>query len=186
MSLITPVYEKNVRNEKIRRLVLVFFALLILVSIIGAIFMLPSYFYAAFSIDQVLRRLKSSEEVLLKRNFKVIEEKIGSINETIYIFEKNESRRRELAPLLIKIANTTPQSITLKLLKLEMDKNGSARLTINGRAERREDFLSYVEKLKELPEAEAIISPVTNLLKDTDVVFVLEFKVKKEIYSYAP
>ena len=186
MALLTQEYERNIRKEQIKRFLLAFIILLILVNATGAVFMLPSYFFAAFSKDEILRRLKFAEEVLVRRNSKAVEEEISKINGTIAMFEKNELRRRELAPLLIKIANATPQSITLKLLKLEITNDGSSSLTINGSAQRREDFLSYFEKLKKFDEAEAVISPVANLLRETDVFFVLEFKIKKENYSYAP
>lgn len=186
MALLTPEYEKFIRNEKIKRLALSFFVLLTIVGGAGIIFMLPSLFSAGFSKDDILRRLKFSEEILVRKNFKNTEEEIIRINKIIAKFEKNESRRRALAPLLIKIANATPSSINLKLLKLGSEKEGAAVLTINGKASTREVFLDYFEKLKKLDEAEAVISPVTNLLREADVVFALELKIKKEVYSYAP
>lgn len=185
MTLLTKEYEKIIRNEKLKRLSFLFIILLIVIVATGLAFMLPSYFSAAFSKDATLERLKLSEEVLAKKNFKNIEAEVNRINVLIADFEKNESRRRALAPLLLKITNT-PSSIVLKLLKLDTQKGGAATLTINGRAETREAFLDYFEKLKKFEEAEAVISPVTNLLRETDVVFVLEIKIKKEVYSYVP
>ena len=186
MALLTEEYEKIIKTEKIKRLLFLFVALLVAVGAMGIAFMLPSYFSAAFSKDAVLERLKLSEEILAKKNFKNIEAEVNRINTLIADFEKNESRRRLLAPLLLKIANTAPFAVDLRLLTLEAKSDGAAVLTINGRASTREVFLDYFEKLKKLEEAEAVISPVTNLLRETDVVFVLELKIKKEIYSYVP
>lgn len=184
MPILTEEYGKRIRNEKIKRLSFLFVVLLIIVGSAGAVFMLPSYFSVIFSKDSVVSRLKASEEALARTDFKSIETEVGRINNLIAEFEKNESKRRAIAPLLIKIANTTPPAITLRALKLDAKSGAIAVLNITGKAETRETFLDYFEKLKKFNEAEAVISPITNLLKETDLDFSLEFEIKKEFYGY--
>jgi len=185
MALLTPEYEKIIRTEKIKRLLLAFVVLLIFAGAIGVVLMLSSYFAAAFSKDAVLQRLQAAEDILEKKDFKRIEEQVEKINEIIAVFEKNESARRAAAPLLMKIANITPASVKFESLKLAA-KEDAAILTLTGVATTREIFLDFVEKLKKLDEMESVSSPVKNLLKETDVVFALEARIKKEIYGYAP
>lgn len=189
MALLTPKYEKFIRTEKLGRLLVAFILLLDAVVLTAIVFILPSYFYLTFSKDEVLRRLKSTEEVLTKRNSKDIEAKIESVNQMISEYEKNESRRRALSPILVKIAEAgaaAKASVRLKFLKLEQKEKGrDFIIVLSGLAPTREAFLDYLERLKLLPEAKTVISPVTNLLKETDVVFSLDFKLKKEFYDYA-
>lgn len=189
MALLTPKYEKFIRTEKLGRLLVAFILLLDTVVLTAIVFILPSYFYLAFSKDEVLRRLRSTEEVLTKRDLKNTEAKIESVNKMIGEYEKNELRRRALSPILIKIAEAgaaEKASVRLKSLKLEQKEKGQDFIIVlNGQAPTREAFLDYLERLRLFPEARAVISPVTNLLKETDVIFSLDFKLKKEFYDYA-
>lgn len=185
MPILTEEYGNIIRNEKIKRLSFLFVVLLIIAGSVGIVFMSPSYFSVVFSKDSIVSRLKASEESLTRIDFKSTEAEVSRINNLIVEFEKNESMRRTIAPLLIKIANTTPPAIALKALRLDAKKGASAVLNITGKAETREIFLDYFEKLKKFNEAEAVISPITNLLKETDLDFSLEFKIKNEFYGYA-
>lgn len=185
MSILTEEYGNIIRNEKIKRLSFLFVVLLIIAGSAGVVFMSPSYFSAVFSKDSIVSRLKASEEALASIDFKSTETEVSRINNLIAEFEQNESRRRAIAPLLIKIANATPPAIALKALKLDAKKGAAAVLNITGKAATREIFIDYFEKLKKFNEAEAVISPITNLLKETDLDFALEFKIKNEFYGYA-
>lgn len=151
--------------------------------LIAIVFLLPSYFSLIFTKDDILRRLKVEEEVLAQREIKSTKEEIMLINKNIVNFEKNETRRRKISPIISEIANSTPSQI--KLNSIALKKNvGSFSILIKGSAEKRDDFLDYVEKLKIVPRFSDVNSPLTNLLQSKELAFEIEAIIKQEYYKY--
>ena len=132
MSLLTENYEKEFKREKFLRILIGFAVILIVAFLVGLVFMLPSYFVLIFSEDDILRRFKAAEEVFEKKEFKNLEEQITAINSRISSFEKNESRRREFAALLRKIAANTPNGTKIMLINLNKNRENLYTLSIHG------------------------------------------------------
>jgi len=184
MALITKEYIKLARREKIARLAFALELLLAFSLLTGIVFMLPAYLSLALSKNEVLRLRVATEEVLLRKNLEEAGEKSDALNKIVASFDASEARRRNILPVVMRIAENTPEEIDILLLKLEPEKSGVFRITLNGKSKTRDVFLKYVENLKKLEIAEAVNSPITNLLKETDVVFALDIKLKKTSYSY--
>lgn len=184
MSLLTENYKKTVRREKIYRLAAYFIFLLSFAVLLGLVFMLPSYFLLAFSKDDYLRRLRVEEEVLARKEIGKLEAEISKINGTIEAFEANEKKRHAISDLLLRLFKATPSSeIRISNLNLRHEKNGQFILGIRGSAATREGFLKYTASLEASPDFSGIISPVSNLLSESDFEFDIELKIKPEIYS---
>lgn len=184
MTFISENYEKEFRREKILRILIGFAINLIAALLVGLVFMLPSYFAIALSKDDVLRRLKAAEEVFEKKEYKALEEKISKVNARVSAFEKNESKRKGLAPLLHRLAENTPDTMRLASIGLSKNQEGFYAISVQGEAATRDEFLKYAEKLARVGEFASIDSPVTNLLKETKAAFTLNIKVKPEAYGY--
>lgn len=184
MTLLTAEYEKIIRKEKILRLISGFVIILNVALLFGLVFMTPSYFLLVLSKDDILRRLESSKEGFEKKSFKTADDDIKSVNFLVSGYENDQNKRRELAPILSKFASVSRPEIKISYLNLRKTNEGAFSLLIRGKASIREAFLAYLENLKSLPEAESVVSPISNLLKDRDSDFSLEIKLKKETYNY--
>src|SRR3989344_5796435 len=126
-SFLPPIYQKALRREKILRLSSAFLGLLSSVAFLCVIFLLPSYFMLAFSKDDVLRRLKTQEEVLAKKELKKLEEKIGGVNRLAAAYRKGEDGRKNISPILAGIANSAPEAVKFSAITLtqkDAKKNG--------------------------------------------------------------
>src|SRR3989338_66529 len=184
MNLLTKNYEKEFRHEKIIRVWISFLIILIIVAATGLVFMLPSYFALALSKDDILRRLQAEEKVFEKKEFKSLEEKITSLNEKIFTFEKSEKRRHDFAPLLNKIAINTVSGISLTLITLSKNEQGLFTFSVTGETDARDNLLKYIDRLRAVKEFSSINSPVANLLKENKASFSLEIKINPEAYKY--
>lgn len=184
MSFIAENYEKEFRREKILRIFIGFTINLIAALLIGLVFMLPPYFALSLSKNDTLRRLKAVEEIFEKKEFKNLEEKISRINARVSVFEKNESKRGELASLLRKFAESTPDAVRLMLISVGKNDEGLYAISVQGEADERNELLKYIEKLESVGEFASVDSPVTNLLKETKTPFTLKIKIKPEVYKY--
>ncbi|KKT42135.1 MAG: hypothetical protein UW30_C0002G0046 [Candidatus Giovannonibacteria bacterium GW2011_GWA2_44_13b] len=184
MSLLTENYQKIVRREKILRVSAYFIFLLCFVGIMGLVFMVPSYFLLVFSKDDYLRRLHVEEEVLARKELGKLEGRISKVNGKIEDYEQNEMKRRAISDLLVKLFRLTPSpEIKIFNLNLKRAKTGEFLLAVQGNAGRREDFLKYVAALETSPDFSGVISPITNLLSESNLEFNIELKIKPEIYS---
>lgn len=183
MTLLGTNYERIVKKEKIYRVFSSFIFLLSLVVVIGMIFMLPSYFTVVFSKDDILRRLKSAEEILARRDSDKLEEETRRINTVIANYQNNEKKRRSFSGLLVSIFRITPPEIKIENIGFLKDKEGKFTFTVFGTASTRDDFISYVSGLQKLPILEQVKSPISNLLEESNASFKLELKIKPEAYK---
>lgn len=185
MNFLTPEYDKLIRKEKGLRLVLTFLYMLFCVSAVGAVLLLPSYFVLVLSQDEILRYVEAEEAVLARKQLQEIEKRAGQVSRTLDLYSSNESLRRPLAPLVASLANETPSAIKLSSIELKKNSDESFSFLVRGKAKTRDEFLAYLDRIKRMQEAAAVISPVTNVLKESNLDFSLEIKIKKEVYVSA-
>lgn len=183
MSLLTENYQKIVKREKILRLSVYFIFLLSFAGILGFIFMLPSYFLLSFSKDDYLRKLQIEEEILARRELGKLETEILKVNEMIGTLDMNEKKRHGLSGVLIRLFRATPQDIRIFNLGLEREKTGQFVLGVSGNASTREYFLKYAAFLESSPDFSEVVSPITNLLSESNVEFNIKLKIKPEVYG---
>ena len=161
-----------------------FFLLLSTVAVAGIVLLLPSYFMLIFSRDDVLRRLDVQQQAFNRQDISSFEESIATINKRAATLRSSESMRYALAPLLARIAGAGSDEIRLQSIDLRADKQGTFIFVLRGTARTRDTFLSYVKRLKGVPEFSSVYSPISNILKESDVQFELEVSVNKDAYFY--
>lgn len=183
-TLLPTIYHKTVRREKIFRLITMFFLLLSAVAVSGIVFLFPSYFVLIFSRDDVLRRLDVQQRAFERQDISSFEESIATINRRAATLQKSESLRHALAPLLARIADVDTVGIRLQSIDLRANTQGSFIFVLRGTATTRDAFLSYVKQLKGISVFSSVRSPISNILKESDVQFELEIAINKDSYFY--
>ncbi len=183
-EILNNAYIKIRRGEKISRLLLALFSLLIVSSVVGIVFMIPSYLVVLFSKDEVARRLQAEESVIQKLQLSSMESNINYINKNVQLFEAGEQQRNSFSKLVIGAANSLPEGVRLVSIELKKNANGLFLITLTGKADKRENLLSYINNLNTLSDFSSINSPITNLLSESRVSFSLDLSIKPESYSY--
>lgn len=183
-SLLPQEYKKEVRREKILRNILALLSILDAVLLVGIVFLLPSYFTLTFSQGEVIRRFEVQQEALQRQNVQELENTIRQINALAMLHQRNESRRKSVAPLLLRFAALDIPDIALRAMHFFEDKTGAFAVSLQGNATTRNIFLAYVRSLENTDEVAAVRSPVDNLLSEADVSFSIEVALNKEFYSY--
>lgn len=184
MSLLPPIYYKEIRREKIFRLSVLFLILISGVLLVGIIFIFPSYFTLMFSTEDILRRWDAEQQSFERQDITSFEETVAKINKQSALYLNNENRRYQLAPLLVRIAEADDKNIRLNKINLQPENGGSFHIVISGTAATRDALLEYTQKLKNTPEFGLIRSPIKNLLKESEVPFEMDIVVKKDAYFY--
>src|SRR3989344_4316184 len=183
-SLLPQEYTKEIRREKILRSAVVMFGIFDITLLFGIVFLLPSYFALTFSQDDVARRLRVQQESLARQNVQALEDAIRRVNTLAISHQRNESRRKSVAPLLLRLAAADIRGVALRTAHLFEDKTGAFVVSLQGNATTRNAFLEYIQSLENADGVAVVRSPVDNLLRETDVLFSIEVVLNKEFYSY--
>lgn len=183
-SLLPQEYKKEVRREKVLRSIVVMFGILNTALLVGIVFLLPSYFMPTFSQGEAERQFRAQQELLARQNVQELEDTIRQTNALTALYQRNESRRKSVAPLLLRFAALDIPDIALRAMHLFEDKTGAFAVSLQGNATTRNTFLAYVRSLENTDGVAAVRSPVDNLLREADVSFSLEVALNKEFYSY--
>ena len=185
MSLLPQIYQKEIRREKIFRLCFLFFSFASEVLLIGIIFMLPSYFSLIFSANEVLRRWDAEKQAFERQDITSFEDTITQINRRAMLYTNNENKRYHLARLLVRVAEADDKYIHLNSINLQSENDGSFKFAIRGSATTRDAFISYIQRLKDTPEFLSVYSPISNLLRESNISFAIDILIKQESYYYA-
>ena len=150
-------------------------ALFFFASLAGILMLSPSLL--------LLKERKSASEDLLafaEKNFAAsrgeeIFSEIKNFNNLLKIIEQGENESVILSRLIEKIIEKAGKGIKLRSFMYE---NG--KLTISGTADRREGLVGFVNDLKEDEDFLKVESPVSNLLKERDVEFIVFLWIREE------
>lgn len=184
MNLLPQIYRKEIRKEKIFRASFMFFVLVSGVLFVGIILMLPSYFTLMFSATDVLRRWDVEKKTFDRQDVASFEEMITRINQRVTLYTNNENRRHRVTDLLVGIAGADNKEVRLTNINLRSETDGSFTFIITGTATTRDAFLSYVQRLKGVPQFSSVNYSISNLLRESDVAFELDISIHKESYFY--
>ena len=183
-GFLEEVYIKEVYRAKIARILFAFIALLALVVIVAIIFMFPSYFILLLSKNELARRLQTEQSTVARLQLKDMEDKIKVINNKVKFSESNELKRKSFSKLIGDISNISSGGVRLESFELKKNSDGLFVINLHGKADTRDNFLSYVQALKNLPDFSSVNSPISNILPSRAVNFSLDVAVKSDIYHY--
>lgn len=134
-------------------------------------------------------------KTILEKNFKEITNQVNliakdsqSLNQNIKIFNNNleliDKIQKEFLPysqILTELNQIIPPGIVIDSLNLEKNKSTNGLLIkIKGRAELRENFLEFKNKLEAKSQFSQIEYPIANLLEKENVNFELSFNLNYE------
>jgi len=169
--------EDKITNKKdyLSRLFMVSGILLFVVITIAFVLFLPVFLSLFFEEKDLSGQLK----VIKQGDTSVEAEKIYAdldvLNTRLSLYEKNNNEVRQVSVLIEKIIALKTSGIRISYLKYEKDSNG--KIVIIGKSDNRADFVDFKKKLEDDELFGAVSSPLSNLLKETDISFTMTIEL---------
>lgn len=169
--------EDKVANKKdyLSRLFVVAGILIFIIVTISFVLFLPVFLSLFFEEKDLARQL----DVLRQDDSSVEAEKIyaelGVLNARLALYEKNNNEVRQVSALIKKIISFKTDGIRISSFRYEKDKDG--KIIIIGKSDSRSDFVDFKKKLEDDKSFSSVSSPLSNLLKETDISFTMTIEL---------
>lgn len=183
MGLLPPIYSKIFKREKLILHVFWIFVFGGLTFLLGLIFLLPSYFSLVFSLDDVLRSLNTEEISIKRKDVEGLESKTSYTNSLLDSYFMGESKRKSFFELMLSLTNPVLDGIKLTNIEFQNGFNDEFIFRLRGEAQKRSDLILYSQKLRQLDQVKELNSPVSNLLQETNIKFLLEATLNPKYYK---
>src|SRR3989344_1236819 len=177
IGLLPPVYLQTFKKEKIIKRIFVVFVFWGLFLVLGIVFLLPSYFTLVFSLDDVLRSLDTEEVAIKRKDVEGLESKISYSNFLLDSYFLGVSKQKSFSELLFSLTENVSNGVKLTGIDFQKSTSGGFLFLLRGEATNRNSLILFSQKIRQLSQVKDFRSPVSNLLQDTDVKFLLEVNV---------
>lgn len=168
-----PDEQKAVIRAEYRRRIIValgwFAALMIATNII---LLVPAWFAFTAQEQELTRQLDAIEKGSLFTRVTEIESSIRTLNSEIRQYRAEERRVEHATPAFDAVLESRGAGVAITTLSFAASPkmaDGRARLVILGNASDRASLLAFSDRLKAQPGVEVVESPISNLLRETDV-----------------
>ena len=171
-----PIREREaVWLEETRRIVFFFAALVVIVLVIGSILLIPSFLTLFSSQRELTALVKKEERVSEDLGVEKILAKAKNTRSSVRSLKEYLVETPRAAVLLESLLSTVTSAIVLS--GLEVKKSGEVKLT--GAAATRQDLLGFEKRLRDSELLQGISFPISNIIKETDINFIMQGKVKE-------
>ncbi len=162
--------ENKIANKKdyLRRLFTVAGVFSFIIITVSLILFLPAFFSLFFEGRDLAAQLAVLKEGDASVGTKNVYSDLNDLNSKLSFYEKNKDEV-VISVLIAKIVSLKTNGVKINYFKYEKDKN--ARIMINGKSANRSDLINFKKKLEDDESFSSISSPLSNLLKDTDINF---------------
>ena len=181
LNLLSPAQKDALRLRVLYALIERLIVTLVFFAFLSGILLILTKIQLSKNLTEIeSRQILTAEYVSVNDNVKALEQQIARI-------ESLQRMATSPSSLIRDIAERTPAGIAIASLRFDIP---SASLEMTGVAARRDDLLSYETTLKESPFIKQLDSPISNLLRKTDVDFQftihLDAEAMKSAYEISP
>ncbi len=173
MANLLPKKERNFFKYEYRfRLFSVILLFFIATSMLGMVFLLPSYFVSSLKEESIVRQFG-----LLKKTIELREE--GASVESLLIAKQkiNElvivDKQVSNIKILQAIMDSMDDNVSVDVFYYTKGSEKKGKMRIAGIAESRAAFISFSDRLKKENSFNMVDFPVSSLAKDSDIPFSL-------------
>lgn len=177
INLLPPQAKKELEIEREAKIITILGSLFLIFLIFLGILLFSVKIYILSQIesqktliDVESRNINIPEVKELEKNITEANQKISNLN----LFYKNQV---DLTEILEKISFLLPLNVYLTDFNYQKEKN---LIALRGFAQTREDFLEFKKSLETEKGFSNFNSPISNLVKPTDIDFYVSFNLIKE------
>lgn len=178
LNLLPEEDRKRIGRERLWRYLIVVYSFMAALLVTGAVLLLPTYFFLFFQYRGVADQLAATQ---LNANSEQTQKTELLIKGTNAKLQRLAARHALAASPVTKylqdVITRVPPTITLLSFVYEQQTDA---ITLRGNATTREDLLVFIDKLRTHQDFSNVESPVTNILKEHDVLFNISFIVSKK------
>lgn len=172
MANVLPQKErKRFEMEYKLRLVVVILALLSIAIVFGAILLLPSFFVSQLKEESIMRQSELLQRAIAIRESDTSTALLVALRSKVEALEAVQGQVLQ-TKLIETISQNTDASVTVDAFYYTRGAGGGeSQLKITGRAATRTALISFVDRLKQESLFSMVDLPVSNLAKDSNIVF---------------
>ncbi|TSC72956.1 MAG: hypothetical protein G01um101470_233 [Parcubacteria group bacterium Gr01-1014_70] len=178
LNLLPPENRKRIGYMRLSRFFLLFHSYIAFFFLIGIVLLLPTYFFLVFEHKGTSELVHTQSKTAESTEAREIEQRIEQTNIVLNRFESGFSPQpASLVRHIENIIALAPAGI--QLTSLSYDKK-AMRIQLQGQAAARNDLLQFISALRNQASFHNLESPVENILKGSDVSFVISFTINSE------
>ena len=174
LNLLPSQEKKELKTAEMNQWFILFGGWLFFFLIIFILLCLSVYFYLSILVRAQNDLMEAQERHNKTQELAQFEKQIQEANQSVSQVYGLQKGLKSLTPVLEELVGLAPEGVSLTDFSYE---KSFSRIELNGRALLREQFLIFQKKIEESPDFTDIDSPISNLLKQKDVDFVLSFKI---------
>lgn len=175
-NLLPQSEQKEIRFEEIRRVILFFAVGLTIIIGIGIVLLIPSYLLI-FVEQQELDRLFATEKNASDRlSIDKTTADIQIANRVFMSLRNSGTDSSQAAFIFDTIFKKTGTVLSIQRLSVQ----SSREVEIRGFASTRGDLLAFEESLRRSDIFHSIVSPLSNIIKETDITFSIQGQLRQE------
>lgn len=181
LNLLSPAQKDALRMRVLYALIERLMITLVFFTFLSGFLLILTKIQLSKNLTEIeSRQILTAEYLTVNDSVKALEQQIARI-ETLQHMAISPSS------LLRDIGERTPEGIAITSLRFDIP---ASILEVTGVAAKRDDLLSYEASLKKSPFVKQLDSPISNLLRKTDVDFQFAIKLNadamKEAYETTP
>ena len=177
-NLLSPQEIKHIKLLYRKRVIVVAFRLLIVLSIIAGVCLVPSYIYSKQEESDLLATKAMYEQRETGELKQSLISAINDINTRLTGFNETTFSSPIVASFIDPIMKARVASVYISKLDYATTANTSvASVEIAGVATSREDILTFAGNLKNIPGVTAVDVPITNFIKESNMPFTITINV---------
>lgn len=178
INLLPYADKKELEREKMRRFLAVALLGVSTLFALGLFLMAPIYFSLTLQKKNLLEELSLASKNAPLERLGELEREIKNLNSKLLVLEEGSRKEYLVSEVFREALGLRSAGIELRHLSFHKPSGGEAgRLNLGGRAQRREDLQTFIQALERSESFKKINSPVSNLLKKTEVEFSLELEL---------
>ena len=179
LHLLTEEHRQKVVHEYKMRIAIVCIFGLLFVTLIGAVFILPTFFLAHEKYSELLVKkqmldvqLASNEET---KSSEVIKSTTSSLD-VLKIFSQNQNFSESLMSVIGKV----PQGIKIQNSIVTSSDKETLVIDIAGKADTRKNLVIFEQQLKNIPNMQEVIIPLSSFAKEKNIDFSIKIILSNE------
>lgn len=173
INLLPLEYKKTVKKEYARRFVAVFgllFSIIVLVEIVCCLVLL---FWLDSSLAGFQKELEFTKKMSKVQRLEGLDVRIDELNRVIALYKDKEEKIRPFSVYIEEVLRVLPASVSVNSFVLGAQREEGSQMNFSGHAATRSDLLAFIGELEKIPFFTRVESPLSNLLAETDVDFLL-------------
>lgn len=170
LNLLPEKEKQNIAWDKRTNQILYFGLFTVVSVVIFLVLLFPSYIFLALQNDDIARNLELEEKSQKTLQTKEIENRLTAINAGIQRILHNNTSVFTPGSFIERLNQLAQGRVLLTQIQYQQTSGG---IQIAGWAQTRSDFLDFKNALETSKEINNIISPINNVIKETNIQFTL-------------